>query len=395
MSEEFGNSAVTAEPPRKEESTEISRIGGQFLASLNHDIRTPLSGIMGMTDLLFETDLNGEQKDYVQTTRLCADQLLEMLNSALEFSALSAGSLRTDEVEYHLPQSLRELVNEHLPKAEAKGLTLACHLADDLPEYVMVDPVRLRQVITPLVSNALKFTPRGEVEVIASAKQAFDSRITFVVSVRDTGVGIPADKLQDIFESFQQLESGLSRTYAGLGLGLAVARKLAGIMGGNIAVESQVGVGSTFHLTIPLRLSTEQPDEAAAAEHAAATQDQRQRILLVEDNEVARRVVTHILGRADYYVHCANGGREGIEAASQFRYEVILMDLQMPDVNGLEATAAIRRLPGHARTPIIAVTANYSDEFRARCRDAGLQGFLSKPVQAEELVRTIQKYIHP
>ncbi len=230
MSEEFGNSAVTAEPPRKEESTEISRIGGQFLASLNHDIRTPLSGIMGMTDLLFETDLNGEQKDYVQTTRLCADQLLEMLNSALEFSALSAGSLRTDEVEYHLPQSLRELVNEHLPKAEAKGLTLACHLADDLPEYVMVDPVRLRQVITPLVSNALKFTPRGEVEVIASAKQAFDSRITFVVSVRDTGVGIPADKLQDIFESFQQLESGLSRTYAGLGLGLAVARKLAVIL---------------------------------------------------------------------------------------------------------------------------------------------------------------------
>ena len=251
MAEEHHEPTLTPDPPRKEGSSAISRIGDQFLASLNHDIRTPLSGIMGMTDLLFETELNGEQKDYVQTTRLCADQLLEMLNSALEYSALSAGSLRIEESEFHLPQSVQDAVNEHLPKAEAKGLTLACSLPDDLPEYVWGDPLRLRQLITPLVANALKFTPRGEVEVTASAKKSHNGSIGLVLSVRDTGVGIPADKMKLIFESFRQLESGLSRTYAGLGLGLAVARKLASIMGGDITVESTVGVGSTFSVRLP------------------------------------------------------------------------------------------------------------------------------------------------
>ena len=373
---------------------EISRVGGQFLASLNHEIRTPLSGIMGITDLLLETELSREQLDYVQTTRLCADQLMEMLNSALEFAALSAGSPKLEKTEFHLPETLRGLVEEFLPKAEAKGLTLARHLDEELPEYVLGDAVRLRQTLSPLLANALKFTSSGEIEVTATANGNSNHKALLSVSVRDTGIGIPESKLTTIFESFRQVQSGLSRTYTGLGLGLAVARELSKLMDGDISVESKLGEGSTFRLTVPLDLAEQTAGESESSDgHAHPEEAHRQRILLVDDNEVARRVVTHILGRADYFVHCAEGGRKGIEAASKYSYDLILMDLQMPDINGMEATAAIRKLPGYAHIPILALSANYSEEFRKQCQESGMRDFLSKPIQGEVLLKTIERYL--
>lgn len=374
---------------------DASRLGTQFLASLNHDIRTPLSGIVGMTDLLFETDLTEEQQEYVSTTKLCADQLLEMINAALEYAALSAGDVKLEEAEFHLAHALRTAMQEFVPKAEAKGLRIATHFDNSLPEYVIGDAVRLRQAIAPLLGNAVKFTHRGSIELSAGAGgEPEGDRFPLVISVRDTGIGIPQDELQNIFDSFHQLESGLSRSFPGMGLGLAVASKLAVILGGEISVESRPGAGSTFHLRIPLQLPPlKSSDSARRDAQGAPPEDGRPSILFVDDNEVARRIVDHILKRAGYRIECASGGAEGIEAAAARRYDLILMDLQMPNVNGLQATAAIRNMPGHRDTPILALTANYSEEFARACKDAGLREFLSKPIQRDELLRAVGSHL--
>ncbi len=369
-----------------------SRLGDQFIASLNHDIRTPLSGIVGMTDLLLETTLDEEQREYVNTTKLCADQLLEMLNSALEYAMLSSGGVQLEQAEFHLPKMIELLLEEYRPKAESKQLRIRSRLGKKVPEYVVGDEVRLRQAISPILANAVKFTAKGEIEVSAAmAGHDTDGATKLVLAVRDTGIGIAPDKLDVIFESFLQLESGLSRSYAGMGLGLAVTRKLVSMMGGTLVVDSDSGVGSTFSINVPIRVP------AAASppvdEVVAMADDNEPRILLVDDNDVARRIVTHILRRAAHRIDCAEGGREGIEAARNTRYDVILMDLQMPVVNGLEATAAIRKIPGYEQTPILALTANYSDEFMRRCKESGLQGFLSKPIQRGELLAAIESHL--
>lgn len=373
----------------------IRKLGDQFLASLNHDIRTPLSGILGMTDLLEETELSPEQREYVSTTRLCADQLLEMVNAALEYTALISGNVELERAEYYLPEALETTVNEFRPKAESKGLAVECRVEDSVPDYVVGDAVRLRQTLAPLLANAVKFTAHGRIAITATASAATTGSATLVVTVQDTGIGIARNKLKIIFDSFRQLESGLSRTYAGMGLGLAVARRLAEMMGGNIAVESEPGSGSTFYLTLPLELPpprTEPAGDSAAVPEAAV--ETRPRILFVDDNDVARRIVTHILRRANYDIHCASGGREGIEAAAAIPFDLILMDLQMPVVNGLEATTAIRSLPAHRQTPILALSANYSDDFKRTCRSAGLDDFLTKPIQKDQLLTTVAHYLN-
>jgi len=375
--------------PSEEEPGHLNLLKDQFLASLNHEFRTPLSGILGMTDLLLESELTREQLEYVSTVRLCADQLLEMLNTALEYCAISAGTLVIDESEFNLRPTLEAVVAEHLPRAEAKGLKLSCRIDDALPEYVLGDSVRLRQLLSPLISNGVKFTSLGGVEVNASAQRAPNGELLLSLSVSDTGVGIPAEKIHLIFESFRQLESGLSRSHLGLGLGLAVAEKLVALMGGAISVVSQSGSGSTFTATLPLKVS----EHAASAVVARVPQlpNGKPRILVVDDDDVARQVVSHILQKADYEVRCAPGGEEGITAASRSPFDLVLMDLQMPNVDGLSATAAIRRLPGYSTTPILALSANCSDEYRSICLHSGLQGFLTKPIQPDTLVAAVNR----
>ncbi len=372
---------------------EIVRIGDQFLASLNHEIRTPLSGIVGMVDLLMETELTDEQRDYVATARLCAEQLMEMLNAALEYAALSAQPVRLEKAEFRLADAVGAVVRDLLPKAEAKGLKIGYRAAGGLPEYVCGDARRLRQALAPLVANAIKFTARGEVEVTVSAPGAWNGVAKVEIAVRDTGVGIPPEKLEAVFDPFRQMETGLSRSHSGMGLGLAVARRLAEIMGGSITAESQPGAGSTFRLTLPLEVPSAGGREAAAGRGAEVEEQRRPRILVVDDNEVARRVVTHILGQAGYWLECAVGGEEAVRAASSRRYDLILMDMQMPGVNGLEATAAIRRLPGYGATPVLALTANCSEEFARTCRAAGCAEFLSKPIQRGELVDAVRRHL--
>ncbi len=369
-------------------SDELAVMKDQFLASLNHEIRTPLSGILGMTDLLLETRLDREQEEYIKATRLCAEALLEVLNAALEFSALSAGTLHLEEAEFHLHETLRSSVQEHANKAEAKGLRLACVLDESVPEVVVGDAHRIRQVLAHLISNGLKFTDHGEVELRAAAEPAGDGEFQLKIDVRDTGIGIPEDRLRAVFESFRQLDGGLSRGYPGLGLGLAIAQKLAALMRGTISARSEAGNGSTFSLVLPLRLPAQ--THAWAAKRSGACH----RILVVEDHEVSQRVVRHMLQRGAYQVDCVSSGMDALDAAAHTHYDLVLMDLQMPGMDGLEATAGLRQVNGYASVPVLALTANSSDEYRALCRLYGMQGFIPKPVQSDELLSTVARFLN-
>jgi two-component system, sensor histidine kinase and response regulator len=365
-------------------SKELDHLKSLFLASLTHEIRTPLSGILGMADLLLETRLDEEQREYVNATRLCAENLFEILNAALEYSALESGQVALDESEFSVKETLDAALNTHIPRAQAKNVRVFATLEAGIPETLIGDAPRLRELLAHLLGNAVKFTHAGSVELRVSVDRPVGSA-WLVIEVRDTGIGIPADRLESIFESFRQVETGLSRTYSGLGLGLALARKLAALMGGSISVESRLGVGSTFTVRLPLR----QP----AAEPSPHTLRAGVRILVVEDNPVNLTVLRHTLERRQVEVGCAESGLAALEAASKLHYDVVLMDLQMPEMDGLKATAALRKMPGYAAVPIIALTATTSDDLRERCRNAGMQAFLSKPIETAELWSTITKFL--
>ena len=389
MSEPLLESASSAPgfPPGDET---IDRLKGLFLASLNHEIRTPLSGILGMTDLLLETPLSAEQQEYVTTTRACAENLFEILNATLEYAALSSGRLILEESEYSLAEVLDAAVASHQGKARAKGLRLASTLDPRLPETLSGDAQRLREILGHLLANAVKFTTAGQIEVRAMLGEHPSGVERLELSVADTGIGIDPGKLAGIFDSFRQLDSGLSRTYSGLGLGLALVQKLASLMGGDIRVESRIGVGSTFTISLPLRRAEETrpftppPVTTPAASH---------RLLVVEDNDVGQQIIRHMLSRQPYQVDFAATGRAAIDAAATHRYDLILMDLQVPDMDGFTITDAIRRLEGYTETPVLALTANTADEYRKLCLERGLQAFLSKPIHAAELHAAVGRFL--
>ncbi|MGD0438055.1 MAG: response regulator, partial [Bryobacteraceae bacterium] len=348
---------------------------------------TPLSGILGMTDLLLETVLTEDQREYVGATRSCAENLLEIFNATLEFSALSANHIRLEESEFSLRETLHGLISEFAPKAEAKGLRLIGNLDSCLPNTVSGDAVRMRQLLSHLVSNAVKFTNEGEIEIRAAAESARESTVPINIAVRDSGIGISSDKLASVFECFQQIETGLARNYHGLGLGLAVAQKLATLLKASITVQSEVGKGSTFSVSLSLRLASD------ASPTLAEVPELRGHILVVDDNAVAQTIASHALRRRAFDVQCAGDGRAALEAASQHRFNLILMDLQMPGWDGFETAGRIRSLPGYADIPIIALTANCSDDYRDRCLDWGMQGFLAKPVRTKDLVAAVEEQL--
>ena len=362
-------------------------VQGQFLASLNHEIRTPLSGILGMTDLLLETPLTDDQRDYVGAARSCAENLLEILNVTLEYSALSARQVSLEEAEFSLRDALDGVLSEFSIKAEGKGLRLLRALDRELPEMVVGDPLRLRQVLWHLVGNAVKFTRHGHIEVEASAAVERDRRVSLTIDIRDTGIGIAREQVDEIFDSFRQLETGLSRNHSGLGLGLAVTQKLLALLNGSISVQSEPGKGSVFTVMVPLKL----PKEAVPL--LEELKKSRGRVLVVDDNAIAQTIASHALRRQCFEVECAGDGRLALQAAARSRFDVILMDLQMPGWDGFQTVEQIRELPGYREIPIIAVTANCSDENRARSLRCGMQDFLAKPVRTRDLVQAVQRQL--
>jgi CheY-like chemotaxis protein len=376
-------------PVPQPKSAELDQVKGVFLASLNHEIRTPLSGIMGMIDLLLETSIDDDQRDYLNAARLCADSLSELLNSSLEYAALEAGQISLEESEFSVKEMLEAALGQQRTKADLKQLRLRLTLDAGLPETLVGDAARLRELMGHLVNNAIKFTHTGSVDVRVSMRTTatLPKPDVLIAEVRDTGIGIPAHKLGSIFESFQPGESGLARAYPGLGLGLALAQKLATVMGGRILVESQHGVGSTFTLEVPLR-------RPAVGESAhARPADLGPAVLAVEDDPIGITVLRHVLQRRLKNVDCVASGREALEAVTRRHYDLILMDLQMPDINGLEAAVRIRQMKGYADVPILALTASCSDQMREQCRAIGMKAFLSKPIDANELWSAVSRHL--
>jgi len=374
--------------------TALEQMKRRFLASLNYQIRTPLTGILGMTDLLLETSLDDAQREYVVTARLCAEELLSLLDSALEYSALVGGAPPLEEAEFNLPELLENVCEETRVKAHAKGLKFVAALGA-LPVVVIGDAVRLRQVLVHLLNNAIKFTPRGEVELRAQAEEEVPERCRVTFVVRDTGVGIPQDRLAHLFDSFSPLDGEPGKPYGGLGVGLPTVYHLLRLMGGEIKVASQVGQGSTFTIHLGMRVVAGARPAPAPRPASQVARAGGKRILVVEDDAVAQRIVAHMLARGKFQADTVGSGEAALAAASVRRYDLILMDLQMPGMDGIQAAEAIRSLPGYANVPIVALTAHTTEEYRVFSRQHGLDGFLSKPVRSEELLAVVKQHLGP
>ncbi len=357
-----------------------------FLASLNHEVRTPLSGILGMTDLLLETNLDAEQNEYVRATRMCAENLLEMLNAALEYSALSNDRVELEESEFALRELLESVAGEMEVKARAKGLRLIRTFDQALPLAAVGDALRLRQILSHLIANAIKFTEHGFVEITAFVDVTSGRDLTLTIRVTDTGIGIAPDHLEAVFESFRQVETGLARRYGGLGLGLSLVQRVASLMGGEVSVSSQLGQGSTFSVRIPFRIAREVKSRGEQIARG-------QRVLVVDDNSIAQTITRHVLRKSGYDVECAESGPDAITAAARSQFDIVLMDLQMPGMDGFETAAAIRAMEPYAMVPIIALTANSEDDYRGNCLHEGLNGFLTKPFRPNELVEIVESHI--
>ncbi len=367
---------------------EIDQLKGTFLASLNHEIRTPLAGIIGMTDLLLESTLDEEQREYVNAARLCAENLFEILNATLEYAALEGGQFTLDDSEFSVREMLDAAIAQHLAKAQAKSLPLLLTLDPTLPETMVGDAPRVRELLGHLIANAIKFTHAGKVEVRVRPQGIGTAEPWLSMEVCDTGIGIAPGRLEEIFESFQQGERGLSRSYPGLGLGLALARKLADVMGGDITVVSKFGEGSSFTVRLPLR--------RASADRSRTIRTQvgeGPTVLAVDDNQVGLTVVRQALRRHGIQVKCVSSGLEALDEAARQVYDLVLMDLQMPGMDGLTAAVEMRKVPGYATVPILALTANFSDELREECLAQGMQAYLSKPVKVSELMAAVSKHL--